>query len=51
MELDFAGLHQLCAPMLEQLQDLPGPQRDALRAAFGLHAGSPPTGSRSVWPS
>ena len=42
MELALAGLHQLCAPMLERLQDLPGPQRDALRVAFGLHEGGVP---------
>ena len=42
MELAFAGLHQLCAPMLGELDGLPGPQRDALRAAFGLHDGAAP---------
>ena len=36
MELAFAGLHQLCGPMLDRLGRLPGPQRDALRIAFGL---------------
>src|SRR3954453_13530466 len=41
MELAFAGLHQLCAPMLDGLDGLPGPQRDALRVAFGLQAGAP----------
>ena len=39
MELAFAGLHQLCAPMLDRLERLPVPQRDALRTAFGLSAG------------
>jgi len=39
MELAFAGLHQLCAPMLAHLEHLPGPQRDALGTAFGLNAG------------
>ena len=39
MELAFAGLHQLCAPMLDRLEHLPGPQRDALGTAFGLSAG------------
>jgi DNA-binding CsgD family transcriptional regulator len=39
MELAFAGLHQLCAPMLPHLTHLPGPQRDALGTAFGLTAG------------
>ena len=42
MELAFAGLHQLCAPMLDRLDRLPAPQRDALRTAFGLSAGPPP---------
>jgi len=42
MELAFAGLHQLCAPVLDHLDHLPAPQRDALRTAFGLAAGSPP---------
>jgi hypothetical protein len=30
MELAFAGLHHLCAPMLDGLERLPAPQRDAL---------------------
>src|SRR5690349_18625304 len=42
MELAFAGLHALCAPMLGRLRDLPAPQRDALSVAFGLSAGPPP---------
>src|SRR4029079_5000848 len=42
MELAFAGLHQLCAPMLDRLDRLPGPQRDALGAAFGLSTGPAP---------
>ena len=42
MELAFAGLHQLCAPMLSRAGRLPVPQRDALRTAFGLAAGPPP---------
>jgi hypothetical protein len=42
MELAFAGLHQLCAPMLDRLEWLPAPQREALRTAFGLAAGPPP---------
>ena len=28
MELAFAGLHQLCAPLLDRLERLPAPQRD-----------------------
>src|SRR4051812_38701253 len=42
MELAFAGLHALCVPMLDRLEHLPGPQRDALGTAFGLSAGPPP---------
>jgi DNA-binding CsgD family transcriptional regulator/tetratricopeptide (TPR) repeat protein len=42
MELAFAGLHQLCAPVLDRLEHLPVPQRDALRTAFGISAGPPP---------
>ena len=42
MELPFAGLHQLCAPMLGNLPHLPPPQREALRTAFGMSAGSAP---------
>jgi hypothetical protein len=42
MELAFAGLHQLCAPMLGHLERLPSPQRDALRVAFGLQQGGAP---------
>src|SRR3954453_5472763 len=38
MELPFAALHQLCAPMLHRLDRLPGPQRDALGTVFGLSA-------------
>jgi hypothetical protein len=39
MELEFAGLHQLCAPLLDHLGRLPAPQRDALEIAFGYAAG------------
>jgi DNA-binding CsgD family transcriptional regulator len=42
MELAFAGLHQLCGPMLNRLGGLPGPQRDAMREAFGLDDGGAP---------
>jgi hypothetical protein len=41
-ELAYASLHQLCAPTLDHLERLPGPQRGALRTAFGLEAGSVP---------
>ena len=42
MELAYAALHQLCAPVLELRPRLPAPQRDALGTAFGLSAESPP---------
>src|ERR1700691_2703627 len=42
MELAFAGLHQLLAPMLDRVERLPGPQREALRTAFGLSTGPAP---------
>jgi DNA-binding CsgD family transcriptional regulator len=42
MELPFAGLHQLCAPVLSQLGALPEPQRNALSIAFGLASGDAP---------
>ncbi|WP_329538029.1 AAA family ATPase (plasmid) [Streptomyces sp. NBC_01450] len=42
MELPYASLHQLCAPFLAEVEALPGPQRDALRVAFGMAAGDPP---------
>src|SRR5580704_8460709 len=42
MELVFAALQQLCAPMLDKLAGLPDPQRAALGVAFGLTAGAAP---------
>src|SRR6266446_4780370 len=42
MELPFAALRQLCGPMLDRLDRLPGPQRDALAVAFGLDSGGGP---------
>jgi DNA-binding CsgD family transcriptional regulator len=42
MELAFAALQQLCAPMLDRLDRLPAPQQDALGVAFGLRAGNAP---------
>jgi len=41
-ELAFAALHQLCAPFLDRLERLPGPQRDALGMAFGVRDGDGP---------
>ena len=42
MELPFAALQQLCSPILELSERLPGPQRDALAVAFGVSAGQAP---------
>ena len=42
MELPFAGLHQLCARLLDGLDRLPQPQRDAVATAFGLSSGIQP---------
>jgi DNA-binding CsgD family transcriptional regulator len=42
MELAFAGLHQLCVPMLGRLEQLPRPQRDALAVALGMQEGRAP---------
>jgi DNA-binding CsgD family transcriptional regulator/tetratricopeptide (TPR) repeat protein len=42
MELAYAGLHQLCGPMLDRLERLPVPQRDALATVFGLSEGPAP---------
>src|SRR4051794_15168519 len=42
MELPYAGLHQLCTPMLDRLDVLPEPQQAALRVALGLALGDPP---------
>ena len=42
MELAYAGLHALCAPMLPSLGALPEPQREALGTAFGLDQGPAP---------
>jgi DNA-binding CsgD family transcriptional regulator len=44
MELAFAGLHQLCSPMLDKVDRLPPPQHDAITTAFGLSNGAPPDG-------
>ena len=42
MELAFATLHQLCAPLLDRLGGLPAPQRHALGITFGLSEGAAP---------
>ena len=41
-ELPFAGLHQVLTPVWASARQLPAPQRDALRTAFGLLDGPPP---------
>ncbi|SNS32288.1 regulatory protein, luxR family [Geodermatophilus saharensis] len=41
-ELAFAGLHQLCGPLLDRGDALPPPQREALHTAFGLRPGGAP---------
>jgi DNA-binding CsgD family transcriptional regulator len=42
MELAFASLHQLCGPLLDRLDGLPAPQRQAMEIVFGLTAGAAP---------
>jgi DNA-binding CsgD family transcriptional regulator len=42
MELPYAGIHQLCTPMLPRLDALPQPQQDGLRVALGLASGQVP---------
>src|SRR5450432_4888142 len=42
MELPFAALQQLCAPILDRIGQLPDPQSGALKVAFGLASGDPP---------
>jgi DNA-binding CsgD family transcriptional regulator/tetratricopeptide (TPR) repeat protein len=42
MELAYASLHQLCGPLLDRLERLPAPQREALRIVFGLNEGPAP---------
>jgi predicted ATPase len=42
MELPFASLHQLCLPLLDAVEQIPPPQRDALEVAFGRTAGAAP---------
>ena len=42
MELAYSGLHQLCGPMLEHIERLPVPQRNALATVFGSREGAAP---------
>ena len=41
LELAYSGLHQICSPMLDRLERIPRPQRDALATVFGLIPGAP----------
>src|SRR6478609_4589548 len=43
LDLDYAALHQLCTPILEFIDRLPDPQRNALGVAFGLNTGPAPS--------
>jgi ATP/maltotriose-dependent transcriptional regulator MalT len=42
MELAYASLHQLCSPLLDAVERLPPPQREALEVAFGRTVGPTP---------
>src|SRR4051795_10261658 len=42
MELPYAALHQVCGPLLDRLEGLPVPQRQAMEVVFGLTAGDAP---------
>src|SRR5262245_64092724 len=42
MELPFAAIHQLCAPLLDHLDALPLPQQNALNVALGVASGDVP---------
>jgi DNA-binding CsgD family transcriptional regulator len=42
MKMDYAGLQQLCGPLLDRLEMIPALQRQALEVVFGLSAGEPP---------
>ena len=42
LELAYSGLHQLCASLLDDLDRLPAPQRDALTTALGMSVGPAP---------
>src|SRR6478672_8312971 len=44
MELPFAGIERLCAPMLDGLEALPEPQQNALGVALGVSSGDAPNG-------
>ena len=50
MELAYSGIHQLCGPLLNHLNRLPAPQRDALATVFGQDNGPAPDRFLVVWP-
>jgi DNA-binding CsgD family transcriptional regulator len=50
MEFAFAALQQACAPLLKHLDQLPAPQADALRVAFGLRSAENPPAGRAEPP-
>ena len=50
MELAFAGLQQLCAPLMDHVDELPEPQREALAVAFGRGVGPTPDRFLVGWP-
>ena len=50
MEFAFAALQQACVPLLKHLDQLPAPQADALRLAFGLRSAGDPTAGRAEPP-
>ncbi len=41
-DMAYAGVQQLCAPLMGLVDGLPGPQADALKVALGLASGAPP---------
>jgi hypothetical protein len=42
IEVAFAALHQVCLPFMDRVDQLPEPQRDAVRIALGLSSGGAP---------
>ena len=42
MKMDYAGLQPVCGPLLDRLEMVPAPQRQAIEVVFGLSAGEPP---------
>lgn len=50
VSLAFAAMHQLLVSLLPGVEELPDPQRQALRVAFGMQAGPARIGSWWGWP-